>query len=461
MTGIDNGLVNVVYDNSLNGLCRGLMGQHQQISEVDTFIFTIQTTSTKTVQLPLLATGTYNFWVDWGDGIKDYVKAYAQIYSGETVARTHTYPTALRNYTIKIKGTCKGWNYFNVSVAEQQKVTSIKRFGCLELIDDVTNGSYFSNCYNLDLSNVDDTLKTSKITNMFQAFNNILNNDISFINNWDVSNVTNMGSMFYAGPRRLRKELGSWNVSNVTNMGSMFFQCTNFNSDISQWKVNSVTNMSQMFMLCTTFNQDISIWNVAAVTNMTEMFRIASLFNQPIGSWNVGAVTSMNNMFQQCPAFDQNIGNWNVSNVTNFTSFMVDKTPATFSTTNLDAIYNGWIANGVKPNILISFGIAKYTAASTEGKALLTRTNTSIFINGAYTFSGPIIINTASAHSLVTGNKVFISGVGGTVEANGLWTVTYISSVQLQLQGSTFVNTYTVGGELTTGWGWTITDGGI
>lgn len=35
--------------------------------------------------------------------------------------------------------------------------------------------------------------------------------------------------------------------------------------------------------------------------------------------------------------FNQNIGSWNASNVTNFIDFMSTKTPATLSTTNLDA----------------------------------------------------------------------------------------------------------------------------
>lgn len=72
--------------------------------------------------------------------------------------------------------------------------------------------------------------------------------------------------------------------------------------------------------------------------------------------------------------FNQNIVSWNVSNVTNFIDFMSTKTPATLSTTNLDAIYNGWIASPktVKPNIAISFGTAKRTAASTASRLVLT-----------------------------------------------------------------------------------------
>ena len=82
-------------------------------------------------------------------------------------------------------------------------------------------------------------------------------------------------------------------------------------------------------------------------------------------------------MFSGTTLFNQNVGAWNVSNVTNFGEFMVSKTFNDFSSTNLDAIYNGWIVNGVKPNISsplatnISFGTAKYSQAGKPGRDTL------------------------------------------------------------------------------------------
>jgi hypothetical protein len=79
-------------------------------------------------------------------------------------------------------------------------------------------------------------------------------------------------------------------------------------------------------------------------------------------------------MFSGATAFDQNIGNWDVANVQSFTNFMKFKTPATFSTTNLNAIYNGWSTQAVQPGLDITFGTAKYTAAATAGRLILTGT---------------------------------------------------------------------------------------
>jgi hypothetical protein len=80
----------------------------------------------------------------------------------------------------------------------------------------------------------------------------------------------------------------------------------------------------------------------------------------------------MEEMFRSNFSFNQNIGGWNVSGVTNFNNFMQNKTFSDYSTTNLDAIYNGWSSlPSVKPLININFGTIKYTAGGSAGKAIL------------------------------------------------------------------------------------------
>jgi len=60
--------------------------------------------------------------------------------------------------------------------------------------------------------------------------------------------------------------------------------------------------------------------------------------------------------------------------------------------------------------------------------------------------SGLIRITTSSAHGYATGDKVTVSSVNGTTEANGSWAITVISSTTFDLVGSTFSTTYTNGG---------------
>ena len=131
------------------------------------------------------------------------------------------------------------------------------------------------------------------------------------------SGITDMSELFYQRPN-FNSNIASWDVSNVTDMYSMFRESA-FNQDINSWDVSSVTDMSYMFRE-SPFNQDISSWDVSNVANMRLMFR-QSPFNQPIGNWDVSSVTNMNNMFRFNEAFNQPIGNWDVSSVTDM-SFM-------------------------------------------------------------------------------------------------------------------------------------------
>jgi surface protein len=347
--GIDFGVSTGVFNPStFVGAATGTLNNEQMISDTNTFISTWKTNAavaaTATVQLPLVSTGTYNFWVDWGDGQKDYVTSFAQIYVRETVARTHTYRT-VGTYTIRITGVCRGWSFFGLT-NEKPKIQSIERFGCLELINDTTNGQQFSACINLDLSNVRDTLSTKYLTNMLALLSSSPNLNVNLFNNWD--------------------------VSKMTNISSVFFNCTNFNNQIGNWNVGNATSMFNLFINNTTFNQDISNWDVSNVTNMSSMFSGTTAFNIDIGSWNMSKVTDMSFMFNGAIAFNQDIGNWNIGLVTNISNFMLGKTPSTFSAANLDAIYNGWSSRPSQSNLSITFGTANYTiAGGSIGRAIL------------------------------------------------------------------------------------------
>ena len=79
------------------------------------------------------------------------------------------------------------------------------------------------------------------------------------INNWDVSNVTNMCEMFYE-TNNFNQSLNKWNVSNVTNMVFMFFKATKFNQPLNNWNVSNVIDMYGMFSNAISFNQNIFCW---------------------------------------------------------------------------------------------------------------------------------------------------------------------------------------------------------
>ena len=126
-------------------------------------------------------------------------------------------------------------------------------------------------------------------------------------------------------------------------------------------------------------NLDLSsVSDVLDLTGITDLYYMfgncTSLTNiNRIGEWDTSAITNMSAMFQLCTLINFNIGTWDVGNVTDFTDFMDSATP-TFSTTNLDAIYNGWSASGVQPDCSITFGTAYYSSAGAAGRNYLTET---------------------------------------------------------------------------------------
>jgi len=379
------------------------------------FAFTANTNNTSTgsstatqFKLPLTTSTGLNIVVDWGDATTSTITNYLD------AAVTHTY-ASLGTYSISITGTLPGWQFANAG--DKLKILNIASWGILN----ITTATAFRACTNLTCNATDaPTITTTDLSFTFRDCTNFNNNigswnvsavtNMSFmlssasafnnggsssIGSWNTGAVTTMASMFssatvfnqnigswntgavttmssmFASATAFNQNIGSWNTVAVTTMSNMFNSATNFNQNISSWNTAAVTNMSSMFSSATNFNQNIGSWNTSAVTNMSSMFQFATNFNQPL-SFNTVAVTNMSSMFSSATAFNQNLGALNVALVTNFSNFMSTKTPATFSTTNLDAIYNGWVT--VQSSRTITFGTAKYSAAGTAGRNYLTGT---------------------------------------------------------------------------------------
>ena len=286
----------------------------QKVTSTNAFISTWNTSFTSSgssnstqIALPLVSGGTYNFMVDWGDSSSNStITSYAQ---GIT---PHNY-TSAGVYTLIITGVISGWEFNNKG--DVHKIIGISQWGPLNLGN---TGNYFFGASYLHIT-ATDALNLTGTTNLDYAFTQCTTLGSSGngnFNNWNVSQVTSMNSMFANDPA-FNQPLGNWNVSQVTSMNSMFAGDQAFNQTLGTWNVSQVTSMNSMFASASVYNQSLGNWNVSHVTDMSWMFYFASAFNQPIGNWNVSSVTDMSWMFSYAYAFNQNISSWDVSHVTN------------------------------------------------------------------------------------------------------------------------------------------------
>lgn len=295
-------------------------------------------TSTQ-VKLPLESGGTYNFFVNWGDGSTDNITAWDQ------AEATHTYSSA-GTYTVTIRRKCKGWRFNNTG--DRLKLLDISSWGPVNLGN--ANG-YFYGAENLAITATDilDLSGTTTLRNAFRAATNFNSN------------------------------IGAWDVSNITDMSVMFFDTTLFNQDIGGWNVSNVLDMDSMFREAAAFNQDINGWNVSSVIDMGGMFAFAFAFNKDLSGWDVGSVTDMHDMFRASP-FDQDVGPWDITSVINMVNMF---NGATLSTANYDSLLTGWEAQAVQNNVSFGGGNATYSAgAPATARANLLADHTWTIVDG-------------------------------------------------------------------------------
>lgn len=277
-------------------------GPDEFISVWDTTKTSFGSSNSSQVRLPLLSSGIYNFTVDWGDLTNDTITIWNQ----DEV--THNYESE-GLYTLRITGIIIGWRF--ALYGDLLKIAEIQQWGSLQLGN---LGEYFSGCYNLELTAIDN-LNLTGTTKLFQAFHVCENLGASgSMNGWDTSSVTDMRAMFY-GTSSFNQPIEGWNTSSVTDMSHMFAGASSFNQPLENWDISNVVSMESMFYNASSFNQPIEGWNTSSVTIMRDMFSYATKFNQPLNSWNTSQVIHMSSMFAYTSLFNQPLNNWDVSNV--------------------------------------------------------------------------------------------------------------------------------------------------
>ncbi|MBU2902895.1 BspA family leucine-rich repeat surface protein [Maribacter dokdonensis] len=187
----------------------------------------------------------YNYTVNWGDGTID---------SNITESIGHSYSTA-GEYQIEITGLFPRID-FSQENSKSEMILSIDQWGDIEWS---TMQYAFANCSNLDVlaKDVPNLSNVSNTSNMFLNCTSLIGN--SKFNEWDVSALNNMESMF-KGTTAFNQFLSKWDTSSVNNMNEMFFE-SGFAKSLGKWDIGQVTSMTQMFTgaRLTTLNYDATL----------------------------------------------------------------------------------------------------------------------------------------------------------------------------------------------------------
>lgn len=250
------------------------------------FQMQFDTSGGKTITIP--GTVGSSFTVDWGDG-------NTTTETGGTIS--HTYASGIATSTVSIgaqgdTGAFGGLRFNNGG--SKTDLLEIQQWGSIDFINLFLG---FYGCSNMQITATDSPnllLSGSGSSTSFQQifFNCTALTGNSYMNNWDVSNVTNM---FYSfANTAFNADISNWDVSNVTSFSRCFQGCSNFNQDISSWDMSSVTDASFMLYYATSFNQPIGSWNLTSATNLYQMLIGASSFNQNIGGWSLRTASTPN-----------------------------------------------------------------------------------------------------------------------------------------------------------------------
>ena len=188
-------------------------------------------------------------------------------------------------------------------------------------VTDMSN--MFNGTSKLDEKNVYgiDKFDTNKVTNMYGMFSST-GYTVLDLSNFKTGNVTNMSYMF-SKTSKLQKIIGNFDTGSVTNMGYIFSNSTI--SDIGQlhiedWDVSNVTNLTFGFSQDNNLKYiPIDKWDVSKVTDFSYTFYLSPSFeNLPVSNWDVSSATTMRGMFWGTGVKTLDVSTWDTSNVDTF-----------------------------------------------------------------------------------------------------------------------------------------------
>jgi hypothetical protein len=331
--------------------------------------------------------------------------------------------------------------YYNANIA----TINFLKFGGIPLYG---KGSQFKNLLSNLIFSATDVPLLSPNTSLASAFDSMtnFNQDVTFLNNWNLSHVTTTESMFF-GCIAFNQPISNTmtNLPNVTNMSNMFANCAIFNNGVignnggnplSFTTSPALTKMNGIFGGCREFNQTVSFTNMTNVTTISFMFANCRKFNngdteniggKPLSFATSNNLTTTSQMFQNCFVFNQEVYfNKMVEIDGTFSSNVSRVTNMLFMFANCQKFNNGAIGNiGGKP---LSFTTS--TAFTTPINTNNMTTNS--MFQGCEEFNQTVSIsnmtNVTSLALMFSGCKIFNNGVTTNIGGKQLTFINTITS---------------------------------
>jgi surface protein len=121
------------------------------------------------------------------------------------------------------------------------------------------------------------------------------------VENWDVSQVTTMNSMFYGCGLLTELDLSKWDTRNVTNFRHVFTDCFNLEKIVmTGWDTSSAVTFDGMFNDCVSLKElDVSDFDTGNATSFHQLFEGCAGMTTVIGleNWDTSKVTDTSEMF--------------------------------------------------------------------------------------------------------------------------------------------------------------------
>ena len=243
-------------------------------------------------------------YVNWGDG------SITKLSEGNF---SHTYKKAGR---YEVKAQCiPGGNGVplickDVLVEVKQLPTGINNFN-----------SCFSGAINLKKVTARNlTFGNNGIKAMFYQCRNL--EEIIGIETWDVSKVSDVGSLFGYCAKLTNLNIASWDMSNCSSFFNMFYNCESLvDLDVSQWDTKNGINMQNIFNGCKSLKSlDLTNWTSPRAIVMNGMFSGCIQLEEIIGieGLTTNLVSLLNSMFSKCSCITSlNLGNFDACSATN------------------------------------------------------------------------------------------------------------------------------------------------